>query len=131
MLSFTIIGRPISKKNSRRFIRRGRATISLPSEAYKKYELSIIEQSSDWGAMPDEATAIILESEIHMKGNMGSRTDLSNMVQGIEDALERAGVIANDVLIHEHRTKKFWGASDWKAHVKLIPASKDDYKSNE
>jgi len=104
--SFVISGQCPSKKNTygiRRF-GRGRATIGIgASVEYEKWEknaaLELKIQQVE-GNVPMLRGPTWLSAKICWKwSGRGGRPDLSNLIQSVEDALQRAGVIENDFQI--------------------------------
>ncbi len=108
-LSFIIEGRPMSKKrNWVPLCNRGRPRIIL-SKRYKEWEKGVVDQlwvqrvqymkvfPGPWKpiAEPVEVTFIFYISK---KG----KHDLSNLYQGIEDALVDAQILEDDSLIESH-----------------------------
>lgn len=104
----TIPGRVAILKNSKRIFGRGRKKIVIPSPKYVAWE--------------DEALAAVLGSykgqaidfpcEVHAKfyfANHQGEADLSNMIQGPEDVLQKAGILKNDKLVMRAEMEKFFG----------------------
>lgn len=117
-MKLTITGRPISKKNSRTFIRRGRMIVSLPSKAYKNFQTMALVQLED--CKKTFNTLLQVNYVFHMKGKMD--TDADNMMAGINDILQTAGIIENDKLIVKGTYEKVSGCSDWQTDIEIIKA---------
>ena len=107
-------GRPASKKNNRRNFR----NVSLPSEAYVKFNKSALEQLR--GKQPDVPYAgdVIVELEQHIKGKY--KQDSDNFVSSIFDVLMDAGVLADDDQVVEHHAYKHRGAKDWRSEIHVV-----------
>lgn len=115
-LSLSIDGRPISKKNSRRFIpSRKRGILSLPSESYEHFA-----ESAGW-QLKTVKTRFTLPVSIayvfEMKGHLDA--DVDNLIAGVNDILQRAGIIENDSLIYEGSFAKFHGAEAWRTRLTI------------
>lgn len=112
--STTIEGRPASKKNNRRNFR----NVSLPSEAYIKFNRSALDQLR--GKTPETPYAgdVIVEVELHLKGRL--RQDLDNAPSSLLDLLMDARVIADDDHVVEAHISKHRGATDWNSEVHVV-----------
>lgn len=111
--SFTIHGRPASKKNSRRNFGR----VSLPSVAYEKFLESALEQLD--GNTPKQPYSGNVELTLHLylKGRL--RQDIDNACASINDVLQEAGVIVDDNQVVVAHLYKHQGAKDWKSEIVL------------
>lgn len=113
-----IRGRPISKKNSRRIFMRAFKPVVLPSEAYMKFEESALEQLKN--------CSVTFRGKIHVdyifafKGKL--ETDVDNAIAGINDILEKAGVIENDKFIKSGTFQVKGGYQSWKTIIKIKKA---------
>ena len=110
-MKLKITGRPISKKNNRRNFR----NISLPPKAYGPFEKSAVQQIN-WTDKPI-AGPLKVDYIFHMKGRLD--TDVDNMMAGINDILQTAGVIENDKNIIEGRFTKIAGCNDWLTEIQI------------
>jgi len=112
--SAAITGRPSSKKNSRRNFR----NVSLPSEAYLKFNKLALEQLR--GKTPAEPYGgdVIVELEHHLKGKYEQDSD--NFVSSIFDVLMDAGVLIDDKQIIEHHCYKHRGEKDWLSEIHVV-----------
>jgi Holliday junction resolvase RusA-like endonuclease len=91
-----IFGAPRTKKNHSRVVRAGRRLRLLPSAAHERWARSAIPQlRSQWHA-PPLVTPVAVKATFYRERNVG---DLVNYLQALADALEAAGVVANDRLI--------------------------------
>ena len=110
-MKLKIIGRPISKKNNRRNFR----NISLPPKAYGPFEKSAVQQLSIYNI---KYTGLLkVHYVFHMKGRLD--TDVDNMMAGINDILQVAGIIENDKFIIDGTFKKVAGCTDWLTEVEI------------
>lgn len=92
MMQFTIPLNPITKKNHQRIIRiRGRPCV-IPSKQYEQYERA----AKDY--IPFTAAPIDYPVEIRCLFYMQTRrrVDLTNLLEAIDDALVKCGVLADD-----------------------------------
>lgn len=103
----TIPGRPGILKNGKRIFRRGKKIIVLPKQKYASWEQSAILVCR--AAMAGDTIRSRCEMIIRFYAkNLQHEADLSNMLQGPEDVLQKAGVIENDKLITRIRAEKFF-----------------------
>lgn len=127
-MNITITGRAISKKNSKQIIRAGTRMLLIPSKQYKTFEKDALQQLVDQGLtdlvgkdeyMPVKmfTTPIKVDYIFHMKGKMDSDGD--NMEAGINDILQKSGIIQNDSLIREWTGKKIPLCLQWKTEITI------------
>lgn len=101
ILTFTIPGRPATKKTSQRVVRIGKMTKILPSITYEKYEKNCREHCENiWKNAGNEP--IDCGIGIYYKVYLDSYIigDSTGYFQAIGDILEKFGVISNDMWIH-------------------------------
>jgi Holliday junction resolvase RusA-like endonuclease len=99
---FVIEGKPITKKNSKRIVRRGSGRpFLISSDAYREWEASaVVQLRMQWrGKEPLEG-----EWNAAILSYLGprQRPDASNLYEGPQDALQLAGVVVNDSQIVSH-----------------------------
>lgn len=117
-IKLTLTGRPASKKNSRRIIFRYGKPITIPSKAYKRFETEALEQILEQGLTGKNITEPIkLTLIFEQKGNY--EQDLSNAIASIEDVLEKARVIKNDLQVMMLNATKTNGHSDWRTEIEI------------
>lgn len=103
-MKLVIEGAPRTKKNSLRRIRRGRHTFTVPSAAHEAWEASAVPQlMAQFRAW---ARGLPMGTPVDFVLNMRALVyrdravgDLLNYLAAVSDALERAGVVADDKLI--------------------------------
>ncbi len=120
-INLLIVGRPISKKNSRLWIKRGVKRFLVPSEAYSTFESDAILQIRKQlrgKRGPIFSGNVHVEYEFRMKGLI--RADADNLMAGINDILQKAGVIADDNFITDGCFKKISGCKDWETTVIIM-----------
>jgi Holliday junction resolvase RusA-like endonuclease len=100
----TLEGRAAIKKNSlqRKYSFAKRRTFTLPSDRYLAWENStVLELKSLWGWRDPIDEPVILRARFYFK-NHAHEPDLSNLYEGVQDALQKAGIILNDKIIQGH-----------------------------
>lgn len=94
----TVIGNPASKKTGQRIVRWGKRPGIMQSVKYKRWEAAAIPQLRiAWhavGGREPYAGAVHVKALFYREDRR--RVDLSNLLESVADALERAGVIVND-----------------------------------
>ena len=97
-------GRPIVKKNTKRFAR-GKVYYS---EKFKIWESSAL---SELPAIRDTITEpAILQLGFLFKDRQGE-PDVSNLVEGVQDVLQKAEIIKDDKLFHHIYAYKLFGVA--------------------
>lgn len=94
----TILGAPVTKKNSGRIMRSrtGRPFV-MPSAAFKRWEqTAVLQLQSQRRSSPTMTEPVELTALIYRKRNTG---DLDNHLAAVCDVLQKAKIIANDKLI--------------------------------
>lgn len=118
LVVLVIPGRPKVLKNSKRILGRGRRKIVLPSVAYAKWEahaLASLRGRKSIALIDEPLTA-------HYRfyfANRQSEPDVSNLIEGPQDVLAKAGVIANDRLIMRVTAEKFFGRGEARTEISL------------
>jgi Holliday junction resolvase RusA-like endonuclease len=110
IVHLVIPGRPAILKNSKRVISRGagRRAIVLPSITYVKWEqhAALWLQRSFRGCLIDyQVTA---EFRFFFE-NRKSEPDVSNLIEGPADVMQKVGILKNDRLIVRLTAEKFFG----------------------
>ena len=90
-LMFTILGKPITKKNSQRIVVCKNRPMILPSKAYLKYEKDCKKYMPDTKQIdyPINVKAVYYMPTRH-------RVDLTNLHEALHDILVKYNVIADD-----------------------------------
>ncbi len=96
---FTILGKPVSQKNSKRVgIAKGRAYMYTPSNV-KVWHSSALQQlgvqllENDYPPIPDKAE---MEVKIISYLDKGQAVDVDNLAAAPMDAMQKAGIYKND-----------------------------------
>jgi Holliday junction resolvase RusA-like endonuclease len=93
-MKFTILGQPITKKNSQMIIMAGKRPCIIQSTAYRKYEKAAKQQIALLGAREPIPGPVSVRCLYFLAT---SRTpDLSNLMAATHDILEKCKVILND-----------------------------------
>lgn len=99
-LKLTVIGAPRTKKTGQRIVKVGKFSKILPSKAYLDWEKSaLVELAPHIGRLRH---LLPLAFEMSCQASIyrdAERGDACNYYQAIADMLQKAGIIANDVLI--------------------------------
>lgn len=107
MVSITIEGRVISKKNSRRNF----GHTSLPSVAFEKFKAEALRQIGKQVKGATITTPVRVTLLFKLKGKIQS--DIDNMTTSIFDILQDAAVIENDSLVKSLYVEKQGGFKDF------------------
>ncbi len=125
-IKLVIKGKPVSWKNSRNAIKlpNGRPTL-VPSRAATKWmKQAVLQLQFQWG--PSPALNVPLNAQI-VSYYWGGEPDASNLYLGPEDALQKAGVIADDRLIQSHDgSRKFKDNNNPRVEITLTPIITDE-----
>lgn len=93
IVTFTIPGRPATKKTGQRIVKCGKFHKILPSKAYEEYE----EYCLIWlKRIKERFTGKVKVSAVYTMPDRRSWPDLVGLMQATGDILERAGIIEND-----------------------------------
>lgn len=98
-LRFTIPGQTIAKKNSQRVVRLGSRAAIRPSKAYDAWEKAALlelalQRIPAWpGPYPVELRLFFFRQTM-------AKWDISNMIEGTQDVLQKAGILADDSMLH-------------------------------
>lgn len=101
--SFVIEGKLVTKKNSHTIIMVNGRRIVAPDKRYKAWEKEAVKQIKDqcecWLPL-SHPTPVHVKMTFYMQDKR--RRDLSNLYQGVEDAMQKAGIIDDDRQIVSH-----------------------------
>lgn len=125
-MKITLIGRPIAKKNSRRLFRgTRRGIISLPSNAYVGWERIAMGQLYHAQKFP---SFVRIDYVFRFKGDMS--VDVDNAIAGINDILQKAGVVRDDKLIVAGSFALSWGHPEWETELMITEFTGDVGRKN-
>jgi len=128
-LSFIIDGQPMSKKRNYRIIRIGQHYALGLKREYKAWEKNITDQlwvqrmqymASMVGVWKPIDMYVEASFEFFMKNK--AKYDLSNLIQGVEDALVKAKILKDDSLIASYDgSRKHLGCAEPRVLVTIRP----------
>lgn len=105
MFNISIPGRPIVKKNTMRSF--GRRQVYTP--LFKAWETqALLLLKSKWKKKPIECTIFV--QYLFFFKNKQAEADVSNLIEGPQDALTKAGVIVDDKLVVSLSAHKYFYA---------------------
>jgi Holliday junction resolvase RusA-like endonuclease len=118
LYKLTIPGRCMVLKNNKRIFGggRGRKKIVLPSRQYTLWEKNAV--ASVLGQLKsisrNATTPLPINFEVEMRwrfyfANRQGQADLSNLVEGPQDVLQKAGVLKNDKLVRRSLQENYFG----------------------
>jgi len=110
-----IYGRIPSKKNSKRIVRNGGKTFVISSKNWMDFEKAQLPRIE---ALSNLKSPYKVDYKFYLKGK--GNTDIDNMMAGINDLFEKAGVIDNDKNILHVTAEKIIGADEYKAEVTIF-----------
>lgn len=121
--------RPISKKNSKRLIMRGRSKFLVPSVAYENFEKIALNEiskqiTSDFETITGPVQAIY---SFILKGRL--KADVDNLMASVNDIAQKAGIIADDDQIVTGAFTKDQG-EEWFFKVTYNEIEKDPLTNN-
>ena len=97
-LTIEIPGNAIAKKNSQMAIRMGNRNMIIPSKAYQKWEKMAVRHLKGAGLVYGGEYPAVL-TFYHYRKTLAA-FDLSNMLEGVQDVLQKVGIIAEDNMNH-------------------------------
>lgn len=95
MIKFTLPVRPVTKKNNGRIVMRGNYPILIPSEQYLKFE----KESLPYFIHVKNTAGVInypVNCECIFYMDARRRVDLSNLLNAVDDAMVKSGLIIDD-----------------------------------
>ena len=110
--TITIVGRPISKKNSKRAFRH----VVLPSVAYVRFEKDALQQLK--AVKKHYSGDLDVSYSFTYKGKLW--TDCDNAIAGLNDILQKSGIIDDDKQI-KSGTFIVTTGKDWLTEIIISP----------
>ena len=98
-LKFAIPGQVIAKKNSQRVVKLGRVRAIRPSKAYDAWE-EVALQELQYKRIPEWRGTYPVELRVFFFRKTKAKFDLSNMLEGVQDVLQKSGIIVDDSMNH-------------------------------
>lgn len=108
IFNIVIPGRPIVKKNTQRIVGYGKKRRAIYSPLYTAWErgaLLIFKMKDD---LPFIDFNVMAEFSFYFE-NHSAEPDTSNLIEGPQDLLKKAGVISDDKIIKRVLAEKFFG----------------------
>ena len=126
---YLITGRPITKKNSSRYVRgKGRSRL-LPSPQFTAYEKDALWQLKiQTGPTEPITTPVSLKVEYYMPNRSGW-PDLMGLVQATADILQDAGILADDGYIEDLDGTRIAGIDKLHPRAEIIVTELEKEKS--
>lgn len=124
-----IPGRAMVLKNNKRIFGSGRHKRILPSTRYVHWEklaMLYLNRSGAGVTMIDEPITAIYTFFLK---DRSAEPDLSNLIEGISDSLQKARILKDDKLIMSLIAYKFFGAENPRTEIELFPYGKVPVRS--
>lgn len=115
----TILGRPISKKNSKSVFMRGRYPVVLSSKAYLKFEKNALEQLKK--CKERYTRNVDVSYTLNYKGLLW--TDADNSIAGLNDILQKSGILLDDKQITSGTFIVNTGCKEWSSQIEITQVS--------
>lgn len=131
LLNITIQGRPAIKKNNQMIYGRGKKKWIGPNGKYRQWEKEMVKyllQTAVVTGMPFDCV-MELVVRFHFKNHQWE-PDASNCVEGVQDALQKAGIIMNDKLIYKVVAEKVFDGEEY-FEISLNALSLKDERSDQ
>ena len=118
MIEITLLGKPITKKNSMQIISCGGRPRLIQSKAYRQYESDCLKQIP---TVPDEHS-IEFKMEVVCKYWLKDKrkTDLTNLLAATHDILQKARIIEDDALIVSVDGSRIMGVDKINPRVEIL-----------
>ncbi len=119
IISFTLTGRPHSKKNSRNIFvnKKTGKIVNIPNENFDRFKTDCLWQLKEVLTDPGSVSLFPISgpceilTDFLIKGKMN--LDADNAHTSILDILQDAGIIKNDNLVQKGHYSKALGSNDW------------------
>ena len=109
LLATAIIkGRPRVLKNNKRIFGRGGRKVVLPSVQYLNWEKEALAGLLAHKSIALIDTPVVATYRFYFE-NRHAEPDVSNLIEGPQDVLVKAGILKNDKLIMRVEAEKFFG----------------------
>lgn len=115
-INFTLLGKPITKKNSMRIVSFGGRPRLIQSKAYMQYEKDCLKQLTT-GWIPINRKMEV-SCQYYLKENR--KTDLTNLLAATHDILQKSGLIEDDSLIVSVDGSRIMGVDKDNPRVEII-----------
>jgi len=119
-MKIIIPGNTIAKKNSQRVVRMGKRYAIRASKAYDKWEKSALQHlQHTYPGTVWEGGYPLLFHIFFWRANK-RKFDLSNMLEGSQDVLQKAGIIEDDSMRHVVPVFDGWGVDRGNPRVEIF-----------
>lgn len=117
MIEITLLGKPITKKNSMQIISCGGRPRLIQSKAYRQYESDCLKQLPNivW---PPLTINMQVTCIYYLKDKR--KTDLTNLLAATHDILQKANVIEDDALIVSVDGSRIMGVDKVNPRVEIL-----------
>jgi Holliday junction resolvase RusA-like endonuclease len=121
--AYTIHGRPVAKKNRHRvrFTANGRAFVGNDDVYLRWADDAALELRCQRGNVPTIPRNVQLHADVTVFLARGQRMDSDNALGGPFDALQDAGVVANDAQIKSHTLRMDRDRANPRVEIRLTP----------
>jgi Holliday junction resolvase RusA-like endonuclease len=116
LIEITLLGKPITKKNSMRIISCGGRPRLIQSKAYLAYEEDCLKQLC--GGWIPVNVPIEASCKYYLKDKR--KTDLTNLLAATHDILQKSGIITDDALIVSLDGSRIMGVDKGNPRVEII-----------
>lgn len=125
-LCLTILGHPVTKKNSQILRCRGGRPLIVQSKKYRQYEKMVLAQMVHYTG-PRYNCPVRVNARYYLKDNRWP--DLNNLMAGTADILEKAGIIENDRQIVSWDGSRIMGKSEEpRVEIVITPLTNDQIR---
>ena len=112
VFSIEIPGRPISKKNTKKVVRRYGVSRVIYSPQFREWEKQALIYLKHRAQIFSTIDYHLMAKFVFNFKDHRSEADVSNLIEAPQDALEKAGVIKNDRLIQMVHARKEFGKKE-------------------
>jgi Holliday junction resolvase RusA-like endonuclease len=109
--------RPISKKNSRRWIKRGGKKFLVPSARYENFLSEATYQLMQHAKLKRFTGQVSVHTDLYIKGKY--RVDGDNLHTSILDVLQHVGILTDDELVMRGSYEKHPNRDDWSVEISI------------
>lgn len=119
LIKLIVPGKAMILKNHKRIFGRGRRKIVLPSERYLAWEKEAMLHVARQMTVSGINHPVFVDYKFYLK-NFQGEPDASNLVEGIQDVLQKAGVLVNDKLVRKFTAEKIFGEGDARTELEIF-----------
>ena len=122
-LKFTVHGQPIVKKNNQKVVTRGGKTFKVDTPAYTRWRNSAYFQIAQALGKP-EPIPVAINLRVHFYMETRTATDISNLLEGIQDVLVTSRILADDnymIVAGLDGTRAYYDKNNPRMEVEITP----------